>query len=377
MRKHHPKNERIKRRYLLYLSEAKRMSDSSVDKVAAHIADFETFTGYRDFARFHIEQARRYKEHLRNRESAATGKLLAKATINSRLKALRAFHIWLADQPGYRRNVRYADAEYFNDSANDQRISRATRPKNVATLEQVKRAISLMPHSSEIEMRNRAIVAFALLSGARDNAIASMRIGLIDFEARTIFQDARLVRTKDAKSIFGPFFPVGEDVVSIVLDWVTYLREQKQFGSNDPLFPASKLERNSEGYFEASSVGTSIWSNADPIRNVFRTAFEAAGLPYSNPHTIRDTLTALGEGLCQTPEEFKAWSMSSGHENVLTTLTSYGKVSDQRRIKIMHDLAERQKKIFVRSGEKADADNSAPDAETISQVLAYLQGQTT
>ena len=32
MRKHHPKNERIKRRYLAYLSDAKRLSSSSADR---------------------------------------------------------------------------------------------------------------------------------------------------------------------------------------------------------------------------------------------------------------------------------------------------------------------------------------------------------
>src|SRR5262245_43755516 len=29
-----------------------------------------------------------------------------------------------------------------------------------------------------------------------------------------------------------------------------------------------------------------------------------------NPHTIRDTLAMLGEKVCATPEEFKAWSQT-------------------------------------------------------------------
>jgi hypothetical protein len=61
MRKHHPKNERIKRHYLAYLEEAKRMSPKSTDQVAAAIVRFEASTDYRDFAQFHIEQARRFK----------------------------------------------------------------------------------------------------------------------------------------------------------------------------------------------------------------------------------------------------------------------------------------------------------------------------
>ena len=64
MRKHHPENERIKRRYFTYLEEAHRMAESSVDQVAAAIVQFEDSTGWRDFRESHIEQARRFKRRL-------------------------------------------------------------------------------------------------------------------------------------------------------------------------------------------------------------------------------------------------------------------------------------------------------------------------
>jgi hypothetical protein len=48
MRKHHPENERTKRRYFEFIKHAKRLSESSVDQVAAAVADFEAATGYRD-----------------------------------------------------------------------------------------------------------------------------------------------------------------------------------------------------------------------------------------------------------------------------------------------------------------------------------------
>jgi hypothetical protein len=43
----------------------------------------------------------------------------------------------------------------------------------------------------------------------------------------------------------------------------------------------------------------------------------------------------LGERLCRTPEEFKAWSQSLGHEQVLTTFSSYGEVTHQRRAELI------------------------------------------
>ena len=66
--------------------------------------------------------------------------------------------------------------------------------------------------------------------------------------------------------------------------------------------------------------------------------FESAGLPYFNPHSFRNTLVRLGEGLQLTPEEFKAWSQNLGHEGVLTTFCSYGEVQTQRQAEIFKQL---------------------------------------
>jgi hypothetical protein len=50
-------------------------------------------------------------------------------------------------------------------------------------------------------------------------------------------------------------------------------------------------------------------------------------------------LAGLGEKLCKSPEEFKAWSQNMGHEGVLTTFTSYGEVSRERQAHIIKSLA--------------------------------------
>ena len=46
-RKYHEENERIKRRYLQYLREAKRMDISTVDKAAEAILRFEQSTNFK------------------------------------------------------------------------------------------------------------------------------------------------------------------------------------------------------------------------------------------------------------------------------------------------------------------------------------------
>lgn len=334
-------NERIKRQYFAYLKEAKRYSETSIDGVAAAIHRFEEYTRFRDFRAFHIEQAVAFKRKLAEQVSARTGQRLSKATLHSTLMALRSFFLWLAGRPGFRSRLSYADAEYFNLSEKETRIAKAHRSHQGPTLDQVRHVIACMPHGTAIEMRDRALIAFTLLVGARDNAIASFKLKHIDLEAERVDQDAREVRTKFSKTFPTWFFPVGEEVREIVVEWVHYLREDKLWGPDDPLFPATKVSQNAEGHFQAEGVDRRHWSDAGSIRSIFKRAFEAAGLPYFNPHSLRKTLAQVGERQCATPEEFKAWSQNLGHEKVMTTFSSYGAVAANRQEEILKSMATR------------------------------------
>ena len=199
-----------------------------------------------------------------------------------------------------------------------------------------------MPADSEIERRNRALIAFTLLTGARDSAIASMKLKHVDLVTNKVDQDARDVKTKFSKTFTTFFFPVGDEIREIVAEWVSYLRESKLWGNDDPLFPATCIVLSTTRQFEAAGLTRNHWSSASPIREIFREAFTRAGLPYFNPHSFRNTLVQLGQDVCKSPEEFKAWSQNLGHEKTLTTFLNYGQVAYQRQGEIMRDLAEPQ-----------------------------------
>jgi hypothetical protein len=93
-----------------------------------------------------------------------------------------------------------------NVSANDERIAKAVRTRPAPSLDDIRMALAAMPIRTVLERRDRAVVAFALASGARDNAIASFSLKHIDIAARTVFHDARDVRTKNAKTFTSTFF---------------------------------------------------------------------------------------------------------------------------------------------------------------------------
>jgi len=126
MKTHSAQNERIKRAYFIYLAEAQGFSESTLDALAKALNRFETYTKFRDFKAFHIEQAQGFKANLAERMSLHTKEPLSKATLYATLNALKRFFIWLAGQPGYKSRISYSDAEYFNLSAKETRIAKAS-----------------------------------------------------------------------------------------------------------------------------------------------------------------------------------------------------------------------------------------------------------
>ena len=217
-----------------------------------------------------------------------------------------------------------------------------------------------MPSDNDIELRDRAVVAFTLLTGVRDGALASLKLKHVDVQKREVIQDAREVRTKFSKTFTTWFFPVGEDIEQIVSDWVEHLRRHAVWRRR-PSLPRDACVHRRRQVFHADGLSRTAWSNATPIRKIFKEAFTAAGLPYANPHSIRKTLAQLGERVCRTPEEFKAWSQNLGHEQVLTTFSSYGQVSRDRQAELMRGLAARP-------------DRSTPNAGAIDQAIRLLEG---
>jgi integrase len=341
MKNHNPQNERIKRAYFTYLAEARGFSEPTLDGVAKAINRFEVYTKFRDFKAFHIEQARGFKISLADQQSARSGDRLSKATLYATLTALKRFFVWLAGQPGYKSRISYTDAEYFNLSVKETRIAKTLRPERVPTLEQIRHVVRSMPGDTEVQRRDRALVAFTILTGARDGAIASLKLAHIDIDEGHIDQDARQVRTKFSKSFVTTFFPVGDDIREVVVDWVNYLRKEKLWGLNDPLFPATKIAVGDKHLFQVVGLDRKHWSSAGPIRKIFKEAFALVGLQYFNPHGFRKTLALLGGQLCKTPEEYKAWSQNLGHERVLTTFSSYGDVSGYRQAEIIRTFERR------------------------------------
>ena len=361
MRKHSAENERVKRAYFIYLKEARRLSEHSIDAAAAAIARFEEYTKYRDFKRFHTQQAVGFKRRLAGQINHRTGECLSKSTVFTTLNALRAFFQWLAGQPGYRSSLTYSDSDYFNLSEKEARVAKASPEKRTPSIEQILHVLHAMPTSSAIEKRNRAVIAFILLTGVRDGAAASLKLKHVDLADGKVVQDAREVRTKFSKTFTTWFFPVGEEVRRTSSIGSLYCRKRCCLVQTNLCSQRRKWPRQGSAVRSGRAVAFALVNRLHHPEDLQggvhkgRTSLLPSAL-------FRRTLAQFGERLCHTPEEFKAWSQNLGHETVLTTFSSYGEVARDRQAKLIRQLGQM-------------SSQPAYPTEAFEQVLRYVQTQ--
>jgi len=269
--------------------------------------------------------------------------------------------MWLAREPGFRSQIAYADCDYFNLPDKDVAIARARRESPVPTLDQVRHVIECMPHETPLNRRDRALIAFAMLTGARISAIASFQLGHVDLDGGFVEQDARIVRTKASKTFRTYFMPVDQNALEIIIGWTVELARDHLWGSGDPLFPATEMGLAEDGNFAPLGLSRRAWATSAPVRDIFRKAFETAGLPYFNPHSFRSMLVGFAMSLGLSPEAMKAISQNLGHSAVLTTFTSYGTVPTPRQGELIRALSTAPEAV------------SGPTAEQILALEAVLK----
>lgn len=331
-------NERIKRDYSEFLREADQKSESTVRGIEKAIQRFEKHTGYLGFASFNREQAKSFRTALSS--PPPDEKRLGNSTILSTLKAVQRFFRWLSVQHGFKSRIHTNAIAYFNLSEKDIRAATSSPSKAAPSMELLKQALAAMPQTTVIERRDRAVFALLMMTGIRDNAAASLRLGHVDVDRQLIIQDPKTVRTKNSKLIESVLLPLGPEVEEALFSWVRYLREDLRWGDDDPLFPQSQTRIDPENGPVVDGIKRQVWSSAQPIRTIFKRAFLLAGLPHFTPHRVRNSVVEYAYQTCQTPEEFKAFSQNLGHQSVITTVSSYGTIPLTRQRELIRNAGK-------------------------------------
>ena len=177
-----------------------------------------------------------------------------------------------------------------------------------------------------------------MLTGARVGAVASLRLKHIDLFNGKVFQDPREVNTKAAKYIDTVFMPVDPAYLECFTAWVGYLRKDKFFGDTDALFPKAQMGLAETGGFQKVGLSREPFATTTPLNKIIRNAFSIVQLPQYTPHAFRTTLIKMANDRCTTVEEFKAWGMNIGHENMAVTMGSYLPIPKQRKEDLINNM---------------------------------------
>lgn len=331
------KNEQIKRRFLRWVTTGGRCCQSTADNIEKAILLYEDFTKQADFTTFNPTKAIAFREWLKKRE--CRGKSISLATYHTYLRHLQKFFSWLSLQAGYKSKITPYIVDYLRISEKDERIATQYTPRNFPPLEYVIKLAGSIEINSEIDLRDRALIAFTLLSGMRDKAIATLPLGCFDEATLLIDQNPRKgVETKFSKHIPTTLLKFDDKLLGYLIEWIRHLKN-KGFGSQDPFFPRSKQGQGKDNlsFEQATEIEPVFWQGAGRIREIFKSRSKEAGLPYYPPHTFRHLAFDLAFKHWKTGEQLKAISQNFGHERIATSL-SYANYPQDRLSDILKDM---------------------------------------
>lgn len=332
------RNERLKRGFFRWMKNAAGCCDSTVNAAEKSILLYQEFTGNEDLGLYGPDKAIEFKKWLGKR--TFRDRPISPVTYHGYLKGLKKFFGWLCWEPGYKKRINPSVVEYLKPTDKEDRMAAQAVPRNYPSLEYVVKLAGSIEVKTEVDQRDRALVSFALISGMRDNAIVSLPLGCVDESALVVLQNPlKGVGTKFSKLIPTTIFPFDQGLMENVLAWIKHLKD-KGFGSQDPLFPRSKMDQGKDGMsFEVSStVEPVFWRGTGRVREIFKKRSHAVGLPYFPPHTFRHLAVDLALKSCRNGEEIKAISQNFGHEHVATTMSAYANYPPDRLSQIIKGM---------------------------------------
>lgn len=328
-------NDRIVFEWQIY---AGRYDSKTIDAHLASIRDFERVTGGKPFHLIKTKVVDIYRTKLID-----LGKLPADAggksnsTIRHRASHLSKFFEWLCNQKGYKRLNKDLPGYFaLPRSATAQALSRPAKP--FPKMEEAIKLASEMPARTRLDRRNRAIFALAFVSGFRASALSSLRLRHVDIVAKRVVHDAADIRAKNGKSYTANWFPRTEPLQKNVVEWIKEL-ELLGFGQNDALFPHCEFLVARHWPKGTNRAGIEPMRTSLAVTEAFKAATSQPPHNYS-PHSARHSLAALGDQLCRSSEDKKAWSLNLGHSSEKTTQTHYAKVTDTRKCEIFEAFNE-------------------------------------
>lgn len=359
----------MKRKYFNWMVNAKGFSVKTIKAIEMAIWKYEDFTKDGDFRDFNEKVAEQFKKYLATNKNHQTGEPLSLTSQYHTLRHINAFFMWLSAQAGYKSKISTDAVQYLRLPKKESRIATEAKPQEYPTLEYIKKLCESIEPDSDIDLRDRALIAFTALSGMRDLAIVSLPIGCFNIKTLEVEQSPkRGVKTKFSKQILTRLFEFDETLLKYVTDWYSYLLEEKLYKLTNPLFPRTEVGHASkDDYgFIAKGIEPEFWSDAGAMRKIFKDRAKDAGLEYFSPHKFRHFAINRAYEFIETAEQMKAVSQNVGHENIGTTF-GYGHIAPQKASQVVGAIDF--------TGKKKQAKPESEELKEIKEMLKNLQKQ--
>jgi len=357
MKKYCLENERVIKNYI----EVKRfrLAESTISQMLNAIEKYQEFTEYRNFKQFDLKSVNKYVRHLRDLN-------LSVSTINGYLTNLRNFLEWLSYQTSYKSRIKLDVVELLSINNNELNQLNKSINKDYPTIEQAKTIFDAVTVKNDVDRRDKALIAFATLTGIRSEALRTLTLGSIDIQKMEVFQSKKTgVKTKFGKDIFSKIFNFDRDMQDFFIEWYKYLKEIKLYNNTDPLFPKTKC-RQAEGdlSFVYDELESDFWQAHSSISKVFTERAKKAGIKAFSPHRYRDLAVELAIEKCNGDFYLiKAVSQHFGHENTRLLIDTYAPLR-----------AQELSKAFDKINEKSDKGELSEDEKQLARKILARMG---
>ena len=156
MTKVNPKNEALKVEWIKELNRDD--AASTIDHKLSALAIFEEASNYQDFDKTSVDAVDKFIAVVRQRPTRSR-------THASLVNNVKSFFSWMVMDERMKGRQANSVIKAMRLPKKDRTAGRATKRKDFATVEQITQTIAAMPKTNAIERRNRALIAFTLLSG--------------------------------------------------------------------------------------------------------------------------------------------------------------------------------------------------------------------
>jgi integrase len=337
--RHNPDNEIIKYKFFERLENSKDGRDpETVNQFVNAVHEFEIATGFKDFRKYTSDWAIIFKDCLNDKTNQRTGKNISASLYLHYISHVRQFLKWIFDnEKEYK--LKQDDIDYMHVTRKEKTKARATNHPESHDIADILATIRKMPETTDIEIRNKAIMSLFLLTTPRISSLQEARLGRIkyfkDYDCWVFLQDPRFQNTKGSKYITSFFIGEVEDIIQNVIKWCDLL-VAKGYKDSDYLFPKITPSFTKDG--NSIMILTKDYIQSDTkIRDIVKAAYENNGLKYIKPHNFRHSVARhVRKANINTTDTLIALAENAGQKNGFSTLvTSYAGDPLERRARMM------------------------------------------